>query len=69
MTGKSDRSPLSAAEQAIFNQIASTNEISPVILTVTDGYDPTPRPFELEEGLRNEGLPIGHIAFMGDFES
>jgi hypothetical protein len=32
-----------------------------------DGYDRHPRPNPFE-GSSRDGLPLGHIAFMGDFE-
>lgn len=40
-------------------------------LEVTDGYDATPRPFELDQQIGNKDthwIPSGHIAFKGDFE-
>jgi len=70
MSKSSDYSPLSAEEQAIFKQqVAGVQETVPDVLNVTDGYDSTPRPFELTDIGRGSGLPVGHIAFLGDFDA
>lgn len=35
---------------------------------VTDGFDPVQRDYVLEIKASNSEIPLGHIAFMGDFE-
>ncbi|MDQ5885948.1 MAG: hypothetical protein QG628_345 [Patescibacteria group bacterium] len=36
---------------------------------ITDGYDPTPRDVAVELSTDSNALPLGHIAFQGDFDS
>lgn len=47
-----------------------TNEyVAGVEATISDGFDPIPRPFELDDVTLASGLPVGHIAFLGDFDA
>lgn len=35
---------------------------------VTDGFDPVQRDYGLEVKASNSEIPLGHVAFMGDFD-
>lgn len=58
MTKHIDHSPL------ITNEYVAGDEV-----TISDGFDPIPRPLELDDVSLASVLPVGHIAFLGDFES
>lgn len=61
-----DNFRLSDPERLIFDEIeARVARVS----EVTDGYDPTPRDGAVELGTESGTLPLGHIAFQGDFDS
>lgn len=55
-TGDSDRDP--DLQRQFFDLVLPLEGVK-------DGFDTVPRPVDLE--LANEGIPKGHIAFMGDF--